>query len=201
MNRNGSSKDFERVSSNFCNMFLQRVSSTSFFNEHPLGTPVGQVTVKASSSLWAILNNKIWKPRTETALGQNWGKVMMGDVDGRHGSCTSDTLKNWRADKVRFFHIFAVVTFTNLYNLPFFIIHIEFRKGKGNVSQAPDPKIWVLGQAAHGIPRIPRGFSGSDSTFEILGSHTSWTLGQAWSAVNVINCCIYIFVIGFIYDL
>ena len=80
MNRNGSSKDFERVSSNFCNMFLQRVSSTSFFNEHPLGTPVGQVTVKASSSLWAILNNKIWKPRTETALGQNWGKVMLMEV-------------------------------------------------------------------------------------------------------------------------
>lgn len=120
MKRNGSSKDFERLrNSNFCH--------PCFFTR---STTVGQVTVKASSSLWVILNNKIWKPRTETARQRsvNWGKVMlMEEMEVAHQIHWKKKEKSWQSQF--FLRFLAVVTVTNLYNLPCFIIHIEFRKG------------------------------------------------------------------------
>ena len=92
MNRNGSSKDFERVSSNFCNMFLQRVSSTSFFNEF-LQRASPWYTRRSGHSEGEFISLGHFEQQGLKATDRDSArsKLREGDVDG---SCTSDTLKN-----------------------------------------------------------------------------------------------------------
>ena len=74
----------------------------------------GQVTVKASSSLWAILNNKILKP-----LAARGSQVEVQGKLHRFYKLKKELTGS------RFSHMFAVVTFTDLYILQFFIIHMN----------------------------------------------------------------------------